>query len=501
VSQTVSSALQQAPAGAESGLSLDPLGPLAPLGPPSSFPDLRLFKRVPKAIQALLAMRFTAPVKLARALRRGITRFVTNTRLHGAAMVAHVLNTNARAMRAEQRLVVAHDTSEIDRHGRGAPKDAGPLRSSEARGYLLHLAVASSLSGRLFGAISALSWTRSWDLRQGDHHSRPVSDRESRKWERGIEQAEKRLRAQGFTGDIFHVADREADLYRLLANQQQKKRHLIVRRDHLGRPRKVEAVPSRRDKTQKTRWIPLQDKLDALAFQGSYTVEVDSRRTDRQRGLTHQVRTATVHFRFCEVRLQPPSRADSRGVAKDGLTVWLVEVKERQPPPGVEPLHWQLLSVDPVTEQKQAIELIEIYRLRWKCEDYIKVTKSGCQLETQHVDTLASFKRLLALSLATANQLVQVVAASREQSPPPLEQVMTPQTIEALRDTADYHRVALPPGPITVPQALQAVARIGGFEWCEGRQPGWLVLTRGWMRVLEHQAIVAHERQRRRNPP
>lgn len=416
-------------------------------------------------------------------------------------MVAHVLNANARALRAEQRLVVAHDTSEIDRHGRGAPKDAGPLRSSEARGYLLHLAVACSRSGRLCGAVAASTWTRSWTLRQGDHHSRPVSERESRKWERGLEQTEKRLRAQGFTGELFHVADREADLYRLLAGQQHKKRHLIVRRDHQGRPRQVEAAPSRRDQRPKPRWIPLEDKLNALPFQGSYPVEVDSRRTDRQRGLTHQVRTATVHWRFCEVRLRPPRRADARGVAQDRLTVWLVEVKELQPPPGVEPLHWQLFSVDPVTDENQALDLIEIYRLRWKCEDYFKVTKSGCQLETQHVDTLASFKRLLALSLATANQLVRIVAASRDPSPPPIKQVMTPQTLEALRDTADYHRVALPAGPLTVPQALQAVARIGGFESSDGRQPGWLVLTRGWMRVLEHQAIVAHDRHHRRRPP
>lgn len=451
-------------------------------------------------MKALFSKLCDPPSKIARALRRGITRFVTNTRLNGAQMVARVVTANARSLLGQDEIVVAHDSSENDKHGRGVPADAGPLRSSQARGYLLHLAVACSPGGRLFGAIDAFAWTRPWKLRNGDHESRPPHLRESRKWDRGVDRTEKRLRELGFQGRVFHTEDREADDYSHLANQQAQGRMVIVRRN-LKRERFVKAARPVAGKNGKlrTKWISLDARLNALVYRGSYDVDVDSRRTDRARGLTHAVRTATVEFRYTKVTFKPPRRY--RGKAKSGLTVWVVEAKERYPPAGFEPLHWQLISLYPVNTDQDALRVIELYKRRWKCEDYIKICKSGCQLEAQHVDSLASFKRLLALSLSAANQLSEIVAASREQPPRPLEEVLDSSTLAALRDTAEYHRVPLPPGQPTVPQVLLTVAKIGGFEPCRGRVPGWLVLTRGWVRVLEHQAIVTHDRTRAQRPP
>ena len=464
------------------------------LGPHDAFPDPRLYKRVSKAIHALFAKLCDRPGKIARALRKGIARFVTNKRLQGSRMIAHVVNSNARLLREETRVVLCHDTSEIDRHGRGVPDDAGPLRSPQARGYLLQVAVATTLAGRLCGAVNAFVWTRSWNLRRGDHRSRPASEKESRKWDRSIDQAEKRLRKQGFAGEIFHTADREADDYTTLANQQAKGRLLIVRRDIRGRPRQIE-TSERAQKRSHSRWSSLESKLNALPFRGSYQVEIDSPQVDRARGLTHAVRQATVHFRYAEVTLKPPLRY--RGSARSGLTVWVVEAKEREPPPGVEPLHWQLTSLSPVRSDDEARLIVQIYKRRWKVEDYLKITKSGCQLEEQHIDSLASFERLLALTLGAANQLVELVALAREEPPRPLPEVLPPQVIAAVRDAADYHRVRWTPEP-TAPQLLLTVAKIGGYEWCKIRpHPGWLVLTRGWVRVLEHQAIVTRDRERR----
>ncbi len=475
------------------------LGPSDILGSPADFPDLRLFKRVPWAIKALFCRLCEPPTKIGRALRKGITRFVTNPRLNGERMTARVLNTNAQKARAVADLVAAIDTTEDDEHGRGVPRDAGPLRSSQSRGYLLQLSVACTLGGVLLGAVDAFVWTRSWILRQKDHNSRPPHLKESRKWGQSIARTEKRLRKQGFLGRLFFVADSEADDYNLLATQQAKKRLLIVRRD-LSRRRFVPAAKPLFDKRGmlKTQWIPVEDKLNAIAYRGSYDVDVDSRHTDRARGLTHRVRRATVSFRYCRVMLKPPKLY--RGPARSGLSLWLVEAKERNPPPGVEPLHWQLFSLLSVISDEDALMVIQIYKLRWKCEDYIKITKSGCRLEDQHVDKLASFKRLLALSLAAANQLAQIVAASREETPRQLDGVLDPPTIQALRDAADYHHVAVPENP-TVSEGLLVIGKIGGFEWCKGRVLGWLVLTRGWVRVLEHQAIVARDRERRERLP
>jgi hypothetical protein len=39
------------------------------------------------------------------------------------------------------KVLIAHDPVEFDLHGRDEPDDAGPLRSSQARGDLLHYGV------------------------------------------------------------------------------------------------------------------------------------------------------------------------------------------------------------------------------------------------------------------------------------------------------------------------------------------------------------------------
>lgn len=399
--------------------------------------------------------------------------------------------------------MIAHDSSEIDKHGRGVPDDAGPLRSSNARGYRMHLAVGVTSAGEQLGALDAWAWTRSWKLRKHVHPWRPKSEKESSKWSRGIDRVERRLKQLGFRGKVVHVEDREADDYEHLAEQHYKKRRVIVRHDVEGRPRQVLAksrgnrmLGRRNGPGQAERWITLTQKLAALPFSDSFQVEVDSRVTDRARGITHQVRTATLSLRYCNVVMKPPKRYRGRHF-REGLPVGIVEVKERKPPPQAKPLHWVLIALDPIENEEEARAVIDRYKLRWKVEDYIKVAKSGCKLEAQHVDSLASFQRLMAVVLATANQLVKLVAAARTAPKLPAQSVVDPSTLSAIRDAANYHEIAWPRSRVTISKLLLIVAQVGGYELRKDRDPGWLVMTRGWTRIEEHRAIVSHERLRR----
>jgi hypothetical protein len=201
--------------------------------------------------------------------------------------------------------------------------------------------------------------------------------------------------------------------------------------------------------------------------------------------------------------LKPP-KLYRRPLFRDGLPVWLVEAKERQPPPGAEPLHWILICLDPVCNDEQARFAISVYCMRWKVEDFTKITKSGCQLEVAHVDNLASFKRLLAVALATAAQLLHIVTAARDEPGGPAREVVGEQCLHDVQDACEHHHVPWPRGRVTTRQLLLCVAQVGGYEPRRDRDPGWLVLMRGWAIIAEHAAIVLnHElyreaRRRRR---
>lgn len=490
---------------------LDPQQAARALGGPEDFPDLRHYNRLPKIIQAL-SIRLRAPsMPQVRRLTRGASRWFHNRRLSGRKMLARLFAVTGAAVLAQapdEELVVACDSSEIDRHGRGVPDDAGPLRSPNARGYMMHLAVAVTVkTGSCLGALTAWAWTRNWDSRAKQRRSRSKAEKESSKWDRGIERVERSLKKLGFKKKVTYVEDREADDYEHLANQAHAKRSVIVRHDFKGRPRQVQAPASaasrkgRRNgaKQDKQRWILLRQKLDALPYVDKFDVAVDSRAHDRVRGVTHHKREATVSLRFCSVVMKPPRGYKGRHF-REGLPLSVVEVKERNPPPGVEPLHWVLFSLDPVNTPQEARAVVHKYKLRWKVEDYIKVAKSACRLEAQHVDDLASFTRLMAVALAMANQLVQLIAVSRTEPATPARDLVDESTFSAIRDAAAYHEIVWPRGRVSVSQLIELVARIGGYETRKDRKPGFLVITRGWARIREHRAIVEHDRRRRGRP-
>lgn len=469
-------------------VAIRPRDAAALLGAREDFPDRRLWKRVPRMIDAFARRLRCPPAKEGRAEQRATRRWVANRRLEGPAMLAKVLGDTALSCVGHELLVAAHDSSEIDEHGRGCPEDAGPLRSSNARGYMLHQAVIAVPGGACLGAIEAEAWTRPWDLRHKDHASREMSEKESRKWDRGIERTERRLEEAGFGGRIIHVEDREADIYEHLVNQRLEKRALVVRHDQ-ARGRMVQAPGG--DGGEQPCWVPLQSRLEALPWCGTYPVQVDGRVHDRALGLTHQRRTASVSFRFCEAMLKPPKHY-RRHQFLEGLPVWLVEARECSAPTGAEPLHWILICLGLVLDDEQAKAAIDFYRTRWKVEDYTKIIKSGCQLEVAHVDDLASFERLLAVAMATANQLAGIVAACREAPDRSAHEVVEPKVLHEVRDACEYHRIAWPPGRVSVRQLLLCVAQVGGHEIRADREPGWLVLCRGWAVVAEYAAVLRH---------
>ncbi len=74
-------------------------------------------------------------------------------------------------------------------------------------------------------------------------------------------------------------------------------------------------------------------------------------------------REACVALRFGRVSLRRPTTADIQLAAS--VDLFVVDVTEVDPPPGVERLHWRLLTTHDVTTVDEAKEIVRWYRLRW----------------------------------------------------------------------------------------------------------------------------------------
>ena len=194
--------------------------------------DPRRYRRLVKIVGALLWGSVGSP-KAVRAADRGADRFWDNKHLAPTTLERGARTQMRSAILGLTVLVLAHDTSEIDEHGRGEPADAGPLRAGSACGYLIHgCAVIDPTQGALVGILDNWAWRREWALQREDRKTRAAADKESYKWIRGIKRAQRQLKLAGFSGRVIHTADREADDYKVFAYARRSRTHVIVRARH-----------------------------------------------------------------------------------------------------------------------------------------------------------------------------------------------------------------------------------------------------------------------------
>jgi hypothetical protein len=104
----------------------------------------------------------------------------------------------------------------------------------------------------------------------------------------------------------------------------------------------------------------------------------------RKRGCAREERNATLSISVAQVAFQRPrdSPADSASV-----TVNVVIAREHNPPAGVEPVEWILATTEPIDTKAQALKVIDLYRARWRIEEYFKALKTGCAFEKRQLES------------------------------------------------------------------------------------------------------------------
>ena len=70
-------------------------------------------------------------------------------------------------------------------------------------------------------------------------------------------------------------------------------------------------------------------------------------------------RKATLSLRFGEVTILRPDGKDMKHLPKT-VTLRLVEAVERDPPAGVEPIHWRLLTTHAVDDVAMAWQIVDV---------------------------------------------------------------------------------------------------------------------------------------------
>jgi hypothetical protein len=125
--------------------------------------------------------------------------------------------------------------------------------------------------------------------------------------------------------------------------------------------------------------------------------------------------------------------------------------------------------------------VIEIYRTRWLIEELFKALKTGCAIEKRQLESYEALTNALAMFLPIAWQLLLLRSMERTETSAVAKEALTPTQIQILRA-----RVPKFPADPTVSDALRAVAYMGGHF--VKTPPGWMVLGRGLVKLLDLEA-------------
>ena len=157
----------------------------------------------------------------------------------------------------------------------------------------------------------------------------------------------------------------------------------------------------------------------------------------------------------------------------------LVHVVETLPPRGLEPVHWMLATREPIDTAEQVEEVVDFYRARWVIEKFFKALKTGCAYEKRQLESARTLVNALAVFVPVAFRLLYLRALTHHTPRASARRLFTPAQLSVLRATAKRRL----PTRITARQAFLAVAALGGHIKNNG-EPGWLVLGRGYEKLL-----------------
>lgn len=373
----------------------------------------------------------------------------------------HIVLAQSRATRdriqGQRRILILQDTTSFDVSARPQTKGVGPLDNEKCQGFFTHTSLACTPDSVPLGVLAQHSWVRDEQETGKRHqrHQRPIDQKESYKWLQALDESTQGLPAET---QAIVVSDRESDIFEYFVHPRANNVELLVRACH---DRRLAEASHRL-------WLT----VSTGPVRGKVTVEVGRR--------PGQVpRQAECQVYYHRVKLRPPKNRPANWPKLAPLVLWAILIKETQPPTGVEPLEWFLLTTLEISSFEQACQLIEDYTCRWLIERFHFVLKSGCEIEKRQFEQGERLIRFVAIANVVAWRLLWQTYLSRVESNLPCTVVMTSAEWKALYNF--IHKTALLPQEVpTLGQATAWIAKLGGFlgRKSDG-QPGVKVLWQG----------------------
>ena len=448
----------------------------------AEFGDLRLTNRLLKIVERLGAhpnMSIPAAAD-GRAEMEAAYRFFDNPKVSPEAVVKPHRQATIERVRDCDVVLLVQDTTQVDlTRPNQQVFGAGPLECESRRGAFYHPLMAFSTCGVPLGTVWSKSWVRE-KIHTGrtaaekmrDKRNTPIEEKESMRWLEGVREARKVAAACPQTQCVC-IADSEADIYELFSEPRSgspgEEFDLLIRACH--------------DRSLIETKKHLLETVRSSECLYRCCVDVSSRKQKTnaktaKRQATRDARIAEVEVRTTIVTLRPPPRFDRR---LPKITINVVLVEETNPPSGVEPIQWCLLTTLPINTTEQVRLIVAYYCIRWQIEVYFRTLKSGCRIEKRYFERMQRLLNCLAVYSVVAWKILYLCRVSRDCPELDCEVIFSPSEWQAVYTIV--RKKPLPNTPPTLNEIVRMIASLGGYVIRSKTQPGTQTLWLGLQRL------------------
>jgi hypothetical protein len=398
-----------------------------------------------------------------RSKTKAAYRFFDHERATLQNLLAPHIEATTKRVAKEKVVLAIQDTTSLNYCTHPATEGLGPITNiaTGLLGLKLHGTLAVNSEGTPLGLLAAQCWARDpeeFGKKVKRRHSLPIEEKESYKWLTSFKAATATAAACPDT-TVVSVGDREADIYELfaLADQTPNAPLLLVRAKH---DRKLLEEQGR-----------LTEHLNGCPEAGIQEIIIP-RRGKRP------ARTAQLSIRHSKVVLAPPVYKED----KAPISIWAILAEEKEPPEGIEPLRWVLLTTAPTDSFEDACEHLSWYTKRWTIEVFHRTLKSGCLIENRQLGSANRLEACLAIDLVVAWRIHHLTKLGRETPDVPCSVYFEEAEWKALV-TFVTKKPVTDNKPPTLREAMRMVAILGGFlarksDGEPGTQTLWLGLQR-----------------------
>jgi hypothetical protein len=410
-------------------------------------------------------------------------RFLHNEAVTREIMLATAADHTARAARGRHVLAI-QDTTELNFSGHAKSKRGfGVVGNGRDIGLFLHPVIVVDAgdgdprqvghAGGILGLADANIYSRK-KARPGGRKKRerqrrrprPIAKKESGRWIAGLIAADRVLSEAAM---VTVIDDREGDIYEKFATPRAAHVHLLGRADH-------NRVMSDGAK--------LFDTMAALPNVAGRQIHIPAK-------AGQPARTAQTRVSWKEVEFVRPRFGHDVKRLPPRVKLRAVRVEEVDPPKGVKPILWLLLTTHEVASLEDALQIVSWYRARWTIEQVFRTMKSqGFALEDSQIETPEVMAKLILAVLIAALRAMQLVYARSGTTGQKLSDAMDAATeplVEALTEKLEgkTEKLKNPHAKGSLARYSWVIGRLGGWDGYEGhgyKPAGPITIARGLIR-------------------